>query len=143
MKLRRIAGLERLDYGIVRVPGGTPNTYHRACSCSPMATPRYFGRIHRIPDRSQFLRELLDFPEGDHRNWKQRRLSLAAAAALLQRPKLLILDEPTAGVQPLLRQCRRNDTHLSSRIYEETSVGLAVLHAEQAGCRAGHRSHYR
>ncbi|CAG0902492.1 unnamed protein product [Cyprideis torosa] len=35
--------------------------------------------------------------------WKQRRLSLAAA--LLQRPKLLILDEPTAGVQPLLRQC--------------------------------------
>ncbi|CAG0902984.1 unnamed protein product [Cyprideis torosa] len=34
--------------------------------------------------------------------WKQRRFSLAAA--LLQRPKLLILDEPTAGVQPLLRQ---------------------------------------
>ncbi|CAG0907745.1 unnamed protein product, partial [Cyprideis torosa] len=32
-----------------------------------MDTLRYFGRIHRIPDRSQFLRELLDLPEGDHR----------------------------------------------------------------------------
>ncbi|CAG0904757.1 unnamed protein product [Cyprideis torosa] len=32
-----------------------------------MDTPRYFGRIHQIPDRSQFLRELLDLPEGDHR----------------------------------------------------------------------------
>jgi len=33
---------------------------------------------------------------------QQRRVSLACA--LLQQPQLLILDEPTVGVDPLLRE---------------------------------------
>lgn len=58
--------------------------------------------------RSDFLIGLLDLPNdnrmvGKLSGGQQRRASLAAA--LLHEPQLLILDEPTVGVDPLLRQC--------------------------------------
>ncbi len=77
-------------------------------------TLRYFGRIfglpaQRVKRRSDFLLEFLDLPRdrgrliADLSGGQQRRASLAAA--LLHEPELLILDEPTVGVDPLLRQC--------------------------------------
>lgn len=52
------------------------------------------------------LKDLLQLPPRDRlvknmSGGQQRRISFAAA--LLQRPELLILDEPTVGLDPVLR----------------------------------------
>ena len=74
-------------------------------------TLSYFGRIfdmprERIRARTKFLIKFLDLPTQQRlimnlSGGQQRRASLAAA--LLHEPELLILDEPTVGVDPLLR----------------------------------------
>ncbi|KAI9580909.1 hypothetical protein GQX74_013457 [Glossina fuscipes] len=72
----------------------------------------YFGMIadmsrRDVEDRTEFLLKLLNLPNGSKfvknlSGGQQRRMSLAAA--LLHEPELLILDEPTVGVDPVLRQ---------------------------------------
>lgn len=72
----------------------------------------YFGLIAGmsrgdIEDRIEFLLKLLNLPNASKfintlSGGQQRRMSLAVA--LLHEPELLILDEPTVGVDPVLRQ---------------------------------------
>ena len=73
----------------------------------------YYGRINamdkiQIKDNIEFLINLLDLQSKKNQCIKnmsggqKRRVSLTIA--LLHSPDLLILDEPTVGVDPLLRQ---------------------------------------
>jgi ABC-2 type transport system ATP-binding protein len=73
----------------------------------------YFGGMYGVPrkERESRIQEVLeDLSLSDKTNERARGLSggmkrrLMIAKALLHRPKLLILDEPTAGVDVALRQ---------------------------------------
>ena len=91
---------------------------------------RVFGRYHRIPhaELERRIEELLDFLElRSHARLPVRALSggfqrrLAIALSLVNRPELLILDEPTTGLDPAVRLA------LWERIRELRGSGTTVL----------------
>ncbi|NIA68265.1 ABC transporter ATP-binding protein [Pelagibius litoralis] len=88
----------------------------------------FVARLYQMPNRRRSVDETLDTLGLTHRQhqvagalsggWKQR---LALAAVTMHQPRLLLLDEPTAGVDP---QARRD---FWDEIHRLSTAGLTVL----------------
>jgi lipooligosaccharide transport system ATP-binding protein len=97
---------------------------------SPVDNLRVFGRYHLLhgPALSKRVDELIDFLElRSHAHVPVRQLSggfqrrLAIALSLMNQPELLILDEPTTGLDPAVRLA------LWSKVRELRAAGTTVL----------------
>ena len=143
--LRMIYGVTRPSSGTIRVFGIDIARDPRAVrsrlgvtlqqnvlieALSPEENLRVFGRYHllREPELSRRVNQLLDFLElRSHERLPVRQLSggfqrrLAIALSLMNRPELLILDEPTTGLDPAVRLA------LWSRVRDLTAAGTTVL----------------
>ncbi|KAK5645434.1 hypothetical protein RI129_006734 [Pyrocoelia pectoralis] len=143
--LNCIVGRKRLNSGEIWVLGGRPGSRGSGVpgprigympqeialygEFSIRETLKYFGWIAgmnnlQIQDRLEFLINFLMLPNADDMvknlsGGQQRRVSLASA--LLHEPELLILDEPTVGVDPLLRQ------NIWDHLVEITKNGLTTV----------------
>src|SRR5260221_10446753 len=88
----------------------------------------FIARIYDVPDRAAAVERSLERVGLENRSrqlagelsggWKQR---LALAACLIHSPQLLLLDEPTAGVDPKARR------DFWDEIHQLTADGLTVL----------------
>src|SRR5687768_9282181 len=120
-----VTGLVAPDAGEVEVAGGTPSDSRvrariglapQSLALYPLLTGRenveFFGRMYGLEGRAlkQRTDAVLDFVQladrqrdrvGAYSGGMQRRLNLAAA--LVHDPELVLLDEPTAGVDPQSR----------------------------------------
>jgi ABC-2 type transport system ATP-binding protein len=88
----------------------------------------FFGEIHRVADMAPRLASLLEFTLlGPYQRRRADQLSggmqkkLALACTLIHQPQLLLLDEPTTGVDPV---SRREFWSLLHRLLQD---GLSVL----------------
>jgi len=99
----------------------------------------FFADLHRVPEpiRSERTRRLLEFARlVPHRARAARHLSggmqkkLALCCALIHQPELLILDEPTTGVDPVSR--REFWTILYQALTEGATIVVSTPYMDEA-----------
>jgi len=137
--MRCLVGVQRLQGGSVRVLGeeaGGPALRHRIGYVTQAASVyddltvaenlRFFARVLGVdPGRADTVLDQVDL--ADHRDRVVGRLSggqrsrASLAVALLGSPDLLVLDEPTVGLDPVLRR------DLWRLFHELADAGTAVL----------------
>lgn len=115
--VRAIAGRVRLDRGTVSVFGHRLGVVPQEIAIYPLLTAREnlqtFGALQGLRGRELALRivwalawtglaERADQPTQGFSGGMKRRLNIAAS--VLHRPEVLLLDEPTVGVDPQSRQ---------------------------------------
>lgn len=79
--------------------------------------------LEQVFDLFPVLKEKRHQPAGELSGGQRQQV--AVARALMTRPKLLMLDEPTAGVSPIVMD------DLFDRIIEIAKTGIAILMVEQ------------
>jgi len=105
--------------GLMLQEGGIDNR------TTPREVLRLYARFYRNPEDPDALLEAVDL--GRAAGTRYRRLSggekqrLSLALALLGRPELLVLDEPTAGMDPAAKQATRE------RIAALRSAGTTIV----------------
>jgi ABC-2 type transport system ATP-binding protein len=142
--VRAICGRLRLDAGEVRLLGGDPRrdrSLRRQLGLVPQEIALYpdltvrenlalFARLAGLPRREvraavaegldwATLADRADSPVGTLSGGQRRRANLAAGA--LHRPQVLLLDEPTVGVDPAARE------RLHAMLRELRARGTAIL----------------
>ncbi|MCX4750472.1 ABC transporter ATP-binding protein [Kitasatospora sp. NBC_01287] len=137
-----VSGLLQPDSGVILIDGRTPVRARDRIGISPQHIALYrsvtvrehlrlYGRLAglrgaalrgEIEDLAVALRmtEFLDRPAGLLSGGQQRRAQ--AATALIHRPALLLLDEPTAGADPQTRQA------LLDVVKQRAGEGAAVVY---------------
>ena len=86
--------------------------------------------LTQVFDLFPVLKEKADQPAGELSGGQRQQV--AVGRALMTRPKVLMLDEPTAGVSPIVMD------ELFDRIIEVARTGIAILMVEQNAKQALH-----
>jgi len=119
--MRAVVGVQRIAGGAIQVftvPAGTSELRRRVgyMTQSPsvygdltvVENLRYFARVVDRRDRVRDVIELVGLGEDEHSLVRDlsggERSRASLAVALLGEPDLLVLDEPTVGLDPLLRR---------------------------------------
>lgn len=139
--IRCVAGLLRPEKGTLTVLGQTPRAAVNSGRVGYMTQApalygelsvqenlRFFAALERVPQAEQRIEEALRAVDLlDRRKSVVNTLSggmrtrVSIAATFLHHPRLLLLDEPTVGVDPVLRQ------ELWSRFRRLAAAGITIL----------------
>ena len=127
----RLPAYKRVEQGIALVPEGrklwprlTVEEHLRLAATTPRARARFEESLEMVYELFPRLRERRRQLAGTMSGGEQQMLAIARA--LVQRPRLLMLDEPSLGLAPKLA---REVVYLARRLRDE--YGITVLLVEQ------------